>query len=513
MTSNSDIKIYKPNIIPQLIRNLVFFAIFALILYFEFSRTSIGLHNTSYGGFNSVLFFVYLSLWIIISFISVIQLIVSSYELHDDNITIKTGIIGKSHKSLMFSEIQDVKSSQDWISRIFGVTNLNINTMSYGIGIVQFISMNSADEIRNFILSKTTNKKVTQLASQNKYANTNENANPYQIHPMKKLVTASLMILFLIIITIIVVLSFTKSIQFNLNSAFWLVMGGFLGVIIFFKYLGYLVHIIIFALGFKYYVTNDYIEQDLNFISRSSSRITYDKIQDTIIKIGPIDRIIGLSSLRIESGEKVVYENKNEANRMAYLNNGIPYLKEDSSSKLQDKILKLMGIKNANVDSIRQKYPIDNIKPVKKSLSFGFRFTITVTIIILFVYFFTLIAGAENFNLMKYISIPLILGIIILVVILKYIYEIFYFKSYYYADNNEILILRKGVIGTRALTIPYNKTQHLFVDQDLFDKIFGLYDVHIASASGVGMSIHIDGLKKEYANAFKDYLRSKIIEK
>ena len=95
----------------------------------------------------------------------------------------------------------------------------------------------------------------------------------------------------------------------------------------------------------------------------------------------------------------------------------------------------------------------------------------------------------------------------------RLIYEIYYYKKYYYADNNELLTLRKGVFKIVTLTIPYNKVQHIFIDQDLFDRIFGLWDVHLASAGTIGMELHIDGLKKEHAEGLRNLLIQRTIYK
>ena len=96
--------------------------------------------------------------------------------------------------------------------------------------------------------------------------------------------------------------------------------------------------------------------------------------------------------------------------------------------------------------------------------------------------------------------------------VLKLIYEIFYFKNYYYAENPELLSLRKGVFGINTLTIPYNKIQHIFIDQDLFDRLFGLWDVHVASAGTTGMQLHIDGLRAEHAQGLRNLLIQRTIK-
>jgi membrane protein YdbS with pleckstrin-like domain len=71
--------------------------------------------------------------------------------------------------------------------------------------------------------------------------------------------------------------------------------------------------------------------------------------------------------------------------------------------------------------------------------------------------------------------------------------------------------LRKGVITITEVTIPYNKVQNIFVNQDLFDRIFKLYDVHLSTIGTVSqMELHIDGVSKETAEKLRDWLLNRI---
>lgn len=101
--------------------------------------------------------------------------------------------------------------------------------------------------------------------------------------------------------------------------------------------------------------------------------------------------------------------------------------------------------------------------------------------------------------------------LVILKIAITFIYEYFYFKTYFYDLTKEYVIIKKDPIAPREITIPYMKVQDVYVDQDLFDRIFDLYDVHLSTATVMsGMEAHIDGLKKTGADGIKNLLLEKI---
>lgn len=108
-----------------------------------------------------------------------------------------------------------------------------------------------------------------------------------------------------------------------------------------------------------------------------------------------------------------------------------------------------------------------------------------------------------------YILGPLILILILLVY--HPVYNIFYFRFYFYDLKEDRIIIRKGVISRREITIYYGKIQNVFVDQDVLDRFFSLYDVHIATADFQSASMsHLDGVSKENAEVLRNSLLEKI---
>lgn len=77
-------------------------------------------------------------------------------------------------------------------------------------------------------------------------------------------------------------------------------------------------------------------------------------------------------------------------------------------------------------------------------------------------------------------------------------WEWLYFRNYFYDIDDKNVIIRKGVITTKEATLPFNKITDVYVDQDIHDVIFGIYDVHISTPTvDSGLFAHIDGVNKE----------------
>lgn len=88
-----------------------------------------------------------------------------------------------------------------------------------------------------------------------------------------------------------------------------------------------------------------------------------------------------------------------------------------------------------------------------------------------------------------------------------YLYESAYIRRYYYNLEKDYLVIKKGVFTYGETTLPFGRIQDVYVDQDILDQIFGLYDLHIATASGQSsLTAHIDGLSYDGSETIKKEL-------
>ena len=108
----------------------------------------------------------------------------------------------------------------------------------------------------------------------------------------------------------------------------------------------------------------------------------------------------------------------------------------------------------------------------------------------------------------------LLIGLLLLCAAWQWFYEHKYFDAYFYDLDKDFLKIRKDWITPRETILPYEKLQDVYVDQDLFDRIFGLWDVHVSTATmASGMEAHIDGINQENAVKIRELLLDKIRSK
>jgi putative membrane protein len=86
-----------------------------------------------------------------------------------------------------------------------------------------------------------------------------------------------------------------------------------------------------------------------------------------------------------------------------------------------------------------------------------------------------------------------------------------YINRYYYDFEEKFITIKKGVFSPTEIHVQYQKIQDVYVDQEIINRLFGLYDVHISSATTMsGMEAHINGVDFETSEVLKNLILSKI---
>ena len=163
--------------------------------------------------------------------------------------------------------------------------------------------------------------------------------------------------------------------------------------------------------------------------------------------------------------------------------------------------------------TLEEKYPLESRKPLKKTIAGIFRYFLIIIFIgiIVFINLYERYKGNFDLQMISSWIFYAFIGIFILLIVLKYTYEVFYMKYYFYDLVGKNLMIKKGVFSRNEITLPINRLQDVYVDQDILDRIFGLYDVHVSSATIISGNLsHIDGLNKESAQAIKSLILSGI---
>lgn len=162
----------------------------------------------------------------------------------------------------------------------------------------------------------------------------------------------------------------------------------------------------------------------------------------------------------------------------------------------------------------RERFPLSYKKVIKKTIVSMFAYlakcAFIVSLMLGMMIYYKLLDREffSRINLPVYILF-IMFGLIIIVILLIYFYQRWYFSVYFYDLTPDYIQIKKGPITPREITIPYERIQDVYVDQDILDRIFGLYDVHLSSATvSSGIEAHIDGVEKESA----DGLRAMLLE-
>lgn len=154
----------------------------------------------------------------------------------------------------------------------------------------------------------------------------------------------------------------------------------------------------------------------------------------------------------------------------------------------------------------REQFPLSEKKIIKKTL----KVNLILAVIFLIVWIITAVSisfsGGAYTGILGLVT-AAILVFLFLFFSVTYLYQKWYWSVYFYDLTDNFIIIKKHPITPREITIPYERVQDIYVDQDLLDRFFGLYDVHLSSATiSSGMEAHIDGVEKQAADGLRKVL-------
>lgn len=166
------------------------------------------------------------------------------------------------------------------------------------------------------------------------------------------------------------------------------------------------------------------------------------------------------------------------------------------------------------MDTLRETIPLQKAKVVKKSLG------ATLGLVLLAALAFALIAtfqsedaqGAPEVLLtIKNVTRVVLPIVFLLLVFWTPCYQYLYYRRYFYDMDDKNIVIRKGVVAQREITLPFSRITDVYVDQDLFDVLFGLYDVHMSTPTQEsGLFAHIDGVNKAGSQQLRDMILERV---
>jgi uncharacterized membrane protein YdbT with pleckstrin-like domain len=163
------------------------------------------------------------------------------------------------------------------------------------------------------------------------------------------------------------------------------------------------------------------------------------------------------------------------------------------------------------MNTLREQMPLRKIKIFKKTI----RSTIKNVFASLFFLFFFGSIWVSPSPQSKYFLIPTLIVVLFIILspIILFIYNKIYLNKYFYDMNEKYFIIKKGVVSIKEITLPFSKITDVYIDQDIFDRIFKLYDFHISTPTAESVKFaHVDGLSKEDSERMKNMVLEKIIK-
>jgi len=448
----------------------------------------------------SVGWLVYLALIASVGVLSYLGIKRTFVELKDNGIQIKQGIIRKSQALFLFSEMQDVTESQGLLEMIIGLKSISIKTMTYSsaaLGTVGGLRAEDAQAIRNYALENIENSanvkgKLKSSKEPAKPEDEKEMAeNPWPLHFYKP--TAAY-------------LAFAVAISVFAGIAILFGQAAIAALIIFAVWIGFAIALagsITLAISYNYFMGKTRLNITQGILSFRRESIPFSKIQDIVLRRSVFHHLIGLGDIVVETGEAQVYTGSSQK---GILGNTIPCLEMKDAFAIRKTIFDYLGISllSEKKAPLSESFGLEKAKILKESL----RVIIALGIILLLAAGFCAIQNsASSFNLL-WIATAAIVGIIFP---LTFIFNYFYWKSYYYDFLEEAIMVRKGVLGVNEVIVPFERVQNIFVDQDIIDRMLGLYDLHFSTVAWHSSFLcHIDGLSLENAERLKELLKNRI---
>lgn len=85
------------------------------------------------------------------------------------------------------------------------------------------------------------------------------------------------------------------------------------------------------------------------------------------------------------------------------------------------------------------------------------------------------------------------------------------FKKRGFAIREKDLLYRSGVLATTTIIVPFNRIQHIAVNEGVFSRMYDLAALEIYTAGGSSSDLTISGIERDKAISIKEFLMNNII--
>ncbi|MBN2014000.1 MAG: PH domain-containing protein [Candidatus Altiarchaeota archaeon] len=469
------------------------------------------------GGIFGLIFVAIFFTWFLVILIpalilSLLDFTVIRYELRDEGVYIRKGFLTPKESLFLYRNIQDVEESYDILSRILQLRTLTVKTMtslSAADARMLYLTPEDSKNIREEVL-KRCRTSVEEKPATEETAVTEEVVekpedyvkSPYTNHFLKSFLyglligSAGLGVVFIAAVPLILL-------GFFVNPGFFLALL-VVALISASINLGLLSQTISHLLSYAYEISPHYVIIKKGILNVQRKQISYGKMQDIILAVSFPQFFAGLATLKFDTGSKEVVakgQSRQYSTQMQFTSlsspvESVPDLNLGDAVELRRKIADYMRISSSCIgdNPLVKKFPIEDVKPLKKTLWWAMLLLPIAALAVV------LIPAGLEVKLL-----PVLFSLILLAV--KYVYEYYYYKRYFYDVNDQVLVIKKGVFGFREITVPFTKIQDIFVDQDILDRILGLRDVYVSTVTQRSiLNAHIDGVNTENAEKIAEIL-------
>ena len=74
------------------------------------------------------------------------------------------------------------------------------------------------------------------------------------------------------------------------------------------------------------------------------------------------------------------------------------------------------------------------------------------------------------------------------------------------------LLYRSGIFSTTTTIVPFNRIQHIAVNEGMFSRMYDLASLEIYTAGGSTSDLRISGIDKEKAHSIREFLMNNVVE-
>lgn len=166
------------------------------------------------------------------------------------------------------------------------------------------------------------------------------------------------------------------------------------------------------------------------------------------------------------------------------------------------------------ISALQQQFPLSPKKFWKKMIEkLVAWYVLAIIMVVIDLILIVMTSDTDSKSAIMILWAALVVGMIImaLITVMYAWYLKVYIRRYYYSGEEHFITIKKGVFAPSEIHVQWQKIQDVYVDQDILDRIMGLYDVHIASATAASsIEAHIDGVEKSAAEGLKNFLLNKV---